>query len=81
MTILEKTRWIPISRELPTEKNNYLVTVDICDKDSGEHVATYTAIDHYNGNGEWTDNNKKTRRVIAWMPLEEPYKEESEDKE
>ena len=59
-------RWIPCSERLPEERGFYLTTT----KDKAVYC------DHWN-----EDNFDRTEMVIAWMPLPEPYKTESEDKE
>ena len=64
-------KWIPCSERLPEEYGNYIVTVESND---GTASIKFLAVDHY-GPG-WL-HDEKTRRVIAWLPLLEPYKEES----
>lgn len=62
-------RWIPVSERLPEEMGTYMTTIDY-----GEHGLA-TGQRYYYGRGlKWNDEC-----VIAWMPLPEPYKEESED--
>ena len=66
-------RWIPVSERLPSVKNyqrKYLVTL----KDKTVCDAMFTECD---GEHWWNYNYDD---VIAWMPLPEPYKEESEEK-
>ena len=58
--------WIPCSERLPEERGFYLTTT----KDKAVYC------DYWN-----EDNFDRTEMVIAWMPLPEPYKTESEDKE
>jgi len=64
-------RWIPVSERLPEKYEEVIVTdVEVSD--------TYQS--QYIGNGYWEcDNGAFTNRIIAWMPLPEPYKAESED--
>ena len=66
---LEQQRWIPVNKELPKKDGEYLVTV------GGE--ATFTDVDtawfYY---GHWIHQFGCTVKVIAWMPLPEPYREE-----
>ena len=60
----EQTRWIPVSKRLPEEDNQYL----ICFYD-GELELDYYCRGSFSYSG-----------VIAWMPLPEPYEsQESED--
>ena len=59
--------WIPVSERLP-EINVAVIVTDI------ETTGTYSA--YYMGNGFWEcDNGTFKDRIIAWMPLPEPYKE------
>lgn len=70
--------WIPIKTQLPKSKGQYLVTYHLClwgktrDK-------TYIGIDSYRGGngGHWAQ--EKNHKVIAWMPLPEPPKEETDE--
>ena len=66
-------RWVPVSERLPEEDGEYFVTV--LDSYSGR---PFVDSSHYftgnvNNNGFY-----KAYKVIAWMPLPEPYKTESE---
>ena len=64
----DKTRWIPISERLP-EKYTYTLWC----ASSG-----CVRSDYFNGEF-WEDAKKYCYEVIAWMPLPEPYKAESEE--
>lgn len=68
---LKQTRWIPCSERLPEKNGNYLVTVESND---GTASIKFQTVDHYGP--DWL-HEEKTRKVIAWMPLPEDYKEES----
>ena len=68
-----KAEWIPVSERLPKKIDD---------------VLAYDGVDMFvawhSSEGEWnsSDNNfEKDTPIIAWMPLPEPYKAESEDKE
>ena len=61
-------RWIPVSERLPEEVGTYMTTVDYDKHGIGVGQRYY----HGKGLG-WEDDC-----VIAWMPLPEPYKAESE---
>ena len=78
MEILEKqmqeSRWIPVSERLPKEDGKCLVTVD--EKPFGMPSYTFVCECLYlNG---WHLPLAKVvgkRRVVAWMPLPDPYTE------
>lgn len=58
--------WTPVSEGLPERYTDVIVT-DI------EISNTYQS--RYVGNGYWEcDNGTLKNRIIAWMPLPEPYK-------
>lgn len=84
-------RWIPCSERLPEEYGEFLVTMTekAKAKDLGFDIdETYIRKMRYNSNGwqlprhipSWINEAVKDE-VLAWMPLPEPYKAESEDKE
>lgn len=67
------TSWIPCSERLPEENGNYLVTVEAND---GTASIKFQMVDHYGP--KWLHEGKR-EKVIAWMPLPEPYNAESEE--
>lgn len=62
---LKKHRWTPVEKRLPEKRDNYLCSVECAGY-------RHRIIGHYNDPG-WT-NDYGGRKVIAWMPLPEPYK-------
>ena len=76
---LEQTRWIPCSERLPKENGNYLAFYRTSD---GTASLEFMMVDHCNAGGGWLheENGRKAyKKVIAWMPLPEPYNAESEE--
>ena len=87
-------RWIPVSERLPEERdsifaklygtekwrnamfrktsNTVIVTVEF--KDGTRQTAPCHTID-----GEWNQSIKGMGKVLAWMPLPEPYRKEGEE--
>lgn len=79
---LGQTRWIPISERLPEEHMYCLITVEITPYDCSSSYEVQTSwFDGRNFiyNTYIDDHIVAKRSVIAWMPLPEPYKAESED--
>lgn len=71
-----KPRWIPVTERLPEEKGEYLVSYHPCYWDYVNDDIK-SGIDSFRGKAAWA--KKKYQRVIAWLPLPEPYKEEQDD--
>lgn len=61
-------KWIPCSDKLPDYDESVLVTDDYC----GVFIAWYSAIHG------WCSDTYVCCYVVAWMPLPEPYKGETE---
>ena len=69
-------RWIPVSERLPNGQTEVIVS---CLDDSGDTPFDYTGCGWCTNDGEyWIVDNEINNYVIAWMPLPEPYQEESE---
>ena len=70
---LEQTRWIPVSERLPEDGEEVLCFLE------SEEMAILFRRNNW-GQYEWVDGGFATGSydVIAWMPLPEPYKAESE---
>ena len=78
----EQTIWVPISERLPTKKeyiaNNGLFIVSDGNRTYAEYFDVYDSMKYF---GEPTMNGFRIDRcVVAWMPLPEPYQEESEER-
>ena len=81
-------RWIPCSKRLPEKNGRYIVTRGL--KDCGSlwnrvYIANYSDLMGLCKEKIWWSGNvgksdfERHDDVLAWMPLPEPYKEESED--
>lgn len=80
-----KGEWIPVSERLPKEREWYLAVFK--EKDTNFHLIPRVA--DYIGHGEnrWqlineeglTQEYLNLLECVAWQPLPEPYKKESED--
>ena len=79
---MAKPSWIPVSEKKPEVGSEVLVCFDFKGKRS-------VYISHFYGDGEFhglddeylTAEGRKYRKAVAWMPLPQTYKAESEDKE
>lgn len=72
---LERTKWIPCSERQPQENGNYLAFYRTSD---GTASLEFMKVDHCNAGGGWLheENGRKAyKKLIAWMPLPEPYNE------
>ena len=62
------SKWYPVTERLPEIHKNVLVT----DREVSDVYVSY-----YCGDGYWnTDTGGANNRIVAWMPLPEPYEEE-----
>ena len=78
----QEPKWIPVSERLPEEKVNPIT------HDYYEYQCTFRNGDIYDvrsykfGKGHWwLGCGMMDKYVTAWMPLPEPYRAESEEKE
>ena len=68
--IPQKPRWIPVAERLPNKSGRYLVNY------SSGYVSMAR---YYESVSKW--GSTTTERIVAWMPLPEQYKAESEGEE
>ena len=77
---LEKTRWIPVSERFPEVGSEVLVCYEFRGKRSVYIADFYGGGDFHGLDDEYlTAECRKNRKAVAWMPLPEPYKAESEE--
>ena len=79
--IKESERWIPCRERMPEEPYGCLVTVEDEEPMTGQMFETI--LPYFVGwdGKQWNDSEGEQcpYEVIAWMPLPEPYKAESEE--
>ncbi len=84
-SVQPEQKWIPVSERLPKSSGVYIVTREFND---GIDCADLTDACYFDGTSTWHNDNRINhdreyvdKKIKAWMPLPEPYKAESEDKE
>lgn len=89
-----KAEWIPVSERLPKEDGCYLVTAELVVDKPRVEISSFAknlySVDEYEffnkkGKSGWYNYDDdygywENEEVIAWMPLPESYKTESEEK-
>ena len=73
LDLLQQTEWIPVSDRLPEKNVEVLATTSW---DAVTIAEMYSANDWFIHEGT---TNAETDEIVAWMPLPEPYKAESEE--
>lgn len=86
----EPKKWIPVSERLPEANGRYYVTrgLNACGALWNRvYIVNYSDLMGLKSERIWWEGNvgksdfERFDDVLAWMPLPEPYKAESEDKE
>ena len=74
-------KWIPVSERLPKVGSEVFVCFDFKGKRS-VYISSFYGDGEFHGlDDEYlTPEGRKYRKAVAWMPLPDPYKAESEDK-
>lgn len=80
----QKAKWIPMTERLPKKSGTYLVTMRVkpfCIAKNFDkpryNITTYAY--YFKRENQWTpDDEWEDDEIVAWMPLPEPYKPESE---
>lgn len=81
------TRWIPVTEKLPEPYTEVLVNITYDGKFEGIDIASYIPDkcgyidDKWDTQIDWMEGPTEWYHVTAWMPIPEPYKEESEVKD
>lgn len=75
--IKQESRWIPVSERLPEEETDVL----ICNTNGEIALSRGSYSTEIEGDFMWYTSGWRFGKVIAWMPMPEPYKRESEVEE
>lgn len=82
INILKAIQWIPCKDRLPEESDYYMACIYDEDVDDYDFRKTWFAHedDYDMDESEWREL-QSFEKVVAWMPLPEPYKVEEEQNE
>lgn len=81
-SVKPEAEWIPVSERLPEEDTNVLCWYEYFRYGNYNKMYQTYGVGTYLGRFGWAgDITGEKARVIAWMPLPEPYKGERNDKE
>ena len=72
LDLLEQTEWIPVSERLPEEETDVL----ICNRNGDIALSRGSYSTEVENDFIWYTSGWRFGKVIAWMPLPEPYKGE-----
>lgn len=79
---IQKNKWVPVSERLPEDMQRVLIWFEYYRY--GDFNCMYQTYGFgYVCDGEWSpfingETGWQDKRIIAWQPLPEPYKEETE---
>ena len=73
-------RWIPVSERLPKVADCYTVTRKI-GNDLIVDACFFDGINTWHNDNRINHERNHLTNIVAWMPMPEPYKAESEDKD
>ncbi|MBQ9416758.1 MAG: DUF551 domain-containing protein [Clostridia bacterium] len=71
-----RCQWIPVTERLPEEDGGLYLVTDYAESINRRRI--HLSWCYVNKDGFWSDV-PKGYKVIAWMPLPEPYKEKTDE--
>ena len=75
---LEQPKWIPVSERLPKVADCYTVTRKI-GNDLIVDACFFDGINTWHNDNRINHERNHLTNIVAWMPMPEPYKAESEE--